>query len=245
MRLQARRLTRRCSRRRRCHRRLRSPRGRRPRPTPSVCCAPIPPARALPGRSGSPLRRQPAGSDAARQTRRRAARAFRQRLPSRPASIGMASAGPTPRTAPPPLTQPAVEPGASFDYRFRPPDAGTFWYHGHRRPGRSRLRALIVEEAQPVESTGLRARHRTPGDAADARAMVPVKDRRPDFAVKSAERVRLVAGQCQRRARPGGAARRPRALGDGDRRSAGGAGACAATAASGSDRAIASTCSST
>ncbi|MGZ3288299.1 MAG: multicopper oxidase domain-containing protein, partial [Xanthobacteraceae bacterium] len=28
----------------------------------------------------------------------------------------------------PQLTQPAVAPGASFDYRFRPPDAGTFWY---------------------------------------------------------------------------------------------------------------------
>ena len=27
----------------------------------------------------------------------------------------------------PQLTQPAVAPGASFDYRFRPPDAGTFW----------------------------------------------------------------------------------------------------------------------
>ena len=34
----------------------------------------------------------------------------------------------------PPLTQPAVEPGASFDYRFRPPDAGTFWYHAASPP---------------------------------------------------------------------------------------------------------------
>src|SRR6478752_2364392 len=31
----------------------------------------------------------------------------------------------------PQLTQPAVAPGASFDYRFRPPDAGTFWYHAY------------------------------------------------------------------------------------------------------------------
>jgi FtsP/CotA-like multicopper oxidase with cupredoxin domain len=29
----------------------------------------------------------------------------------------------------PGLTQTAVPPGARFDYRFRPPDAGTFWYH--------------------------------------------------------------------------------------------------------------------
>src|SRR5262245_31707998 len=29
----------------------------------------------------------------------------------------------------PPFTQPAVGPGASFDYRFRAPDAGTIWYH--------------------------------------------------------------------------------------------------------------------
>src|SRR4029077_20977003 len=28
----------------------------------------------------------------------------------------------------PDLTQPAIAPGRSFDYRFRPPDAGTFWY---------------------------------------------------------------------------------------------------------------------
>ena len=27
------------------------------------------------------------------------------------------------------LTQSAVAPGASSDYRFTPPDAGTFWYH--------------------------------------------------------------------------------------------------------------------
>src|SRR6266540_1774378 len=29
----------------------------------------------------------------------------------------------------PQLTQPMVAPGANFDCRFRPPDAGTFWYH--------------------------------------------------------------------------------------------------------------------
>src|SRR4051812_42679191 len=35
---------------------------------------------------------------------------------------------PNPLDGVPGLTQPAVAPGASFDYRFRPPDAGTFWY---------------------------------------------------------------------------------------------------------------------
>ena len=29
------------------------------------------------------------------------------------------------------LTQPAVEPGQSFDYDFTAPDAGTYWYHSH------------------------------------------------------------------------------------------------------------------
>ncbi len=29
----------------------------------------------------------------------------------------------------PPLTQASIAPGASFDYRFIAPDAGTFWYH--------------------------------------------------------------------------------------------------------------------
>ena len=37
----------------------------------------------------------------------------------------------------PHLTQPPVAPGASFDYRFRPPDAGTFWYRPARAPRRS------------------------------------------------------------------------------------------------------------
>jgi len=31
------------------------------------------------------------------------------------------------------LTQEAIAPGASFDYDFVAPDAGTFWYHAHDR----------------------------------------------------------------------------------------------------------------
>ena len=34
----------------------------------------------------------------------------------------------------PHLTQHPIEPGASFDYRFRAPDAGTFWYHTLSHP---------------------------------------------------------------------------------------------------------------
>ena len=33
----------------------------------------------------------------------------------------------------PGLTQDVVDAGAEFTYRFRPPDAGTFWYHSHNR----------------------------------------------------------------------------------------------------------------
>ena len=31
------------------------------------------------------------------------------------------------------LTQAPIVPGGSFDYRFAPPDPGTFWYHALRR----------------------------------------------------------------------------------------------------------------
>ncbi len=58
---------------------------------------------------------------------------------------------PNPMDGAPPLTQPAVAPGASFDYRFIVPDAGTFWYHAPGlSPGASGLYgALIVEEREP------------------------------------------------------------------------------------------------
>jgi FtsP/CotA-like multicopper oxidase with cupredoxin domain len=48
----------------------------------------------------------------------------------------------------PPLTQGAVEPGTSFDYRFVVPDAGTFWYHARfaAQQERGLYGALIVEE---------------------------------------------------------------------------------------------------
>jgi FtsP/CotA-like multicopper oxidase with cupredoxin domain len=58
----------------------------------------------------------------------------------------------------PGLTQAVVAPGDHFDYRFRPSDAGTFWYHApwaaerSEQAARQRLYgALIVEEAVPAE----------------------------------------------------------------------------------------------
>jgi FtsP/CotA-like multicopper oxidase with cupredoxin domain len=95
----------------------------------------------------------------------------------------------------PPFTQPAVEPGASFDYRFRAPDAGTFWYHASiaAQVDQGLHGALIVEEAQSVGvDRDLVLVIGTAGDAAEARTVVPVNGSlRPDFAVRSGERVRL------------------------------------------------------
>jgi FtsP/CotA-like multicopper oxidase with cupredoxin domain len=54
----------------------------------------------------------------------------------------------------PHLTQPPVAPGASFDYRFAAPDAGTFWYHPHlfaaEQLDRGLYGAVIVEEPEPA-----------------------------------------------------------------------------------------------
>ena len=52
------------------------------------------------------------------------------------------------------LTQEAIAPGASFSYRFTPPDAGTYWYHSHNRSSEQMARGLygflIVEEEEPL-----------------------------------------------------------------------------------------------
>lgn len=53
------------------------------------------------------------------------------------------------------LTQQPVPPGGSFDYRFTPPDSGTFWYHPHVWPqsaeqvGRGLYGVLVVDEPEP------------------------------------------------------------------------------------------------
>jgi len=53
------------------------------------------------------------------------------------------------------LTQHAVEPGQTFDYRFRVPDAGTYWYHPHHlsweQVARGLYGVLIVEEDEPPQ----------------------------------------------------------------------------------------------
>lgn len=53
------------------------------------------------------------------------------------------------------LTQPAVEPGESFEYTFTPPDAGTYWYHSHvnayEQVGRGLYGPLIIEEKNPPQ----------------------------------------------------------------------------------------------
>jgi FtsP/CotA-like multicopper oxidase with cupredoxin domain len=50
------------------------------------------------------------------------------------------------------LTQDAVPPGGEFDYDFKVPDAGTFWYHAHNQSteqvARGLYGALIVEESE-------------------------------------------------------------------------------------------------
>src|SRR5262245_17072438 len=55
----------------------------------------------------------------------------------------------------PHLTQAPIAPGASFEYRFTPPDAGTFWYHSHQYSSEQLARglygALVVDEAEPVD----------------------------------------------------------------------------------------------
>jgi FtsP/CotA-like multicopper oxidase with cupredoxin domain len=52
----------------------------------------------------------------------------------------------------PPLTQEPIRPGASFDYRFTLPDAGTFWYHADPEQTAQGLAGLlIVEESERVE----------------------------------------------------------------------------------------------
>ncbi len=55
----------------------------------------------------------------------------------------------------PGLTQDVVEAGAEFAYRFRAPDAGTFWYHSHNRSWEQVAKGLygplIVEEQSPPD----------------------------------------------------------------------------------------------
>ncbi len=62
---------------------------------------------------------------------------------------------PNPMDGVPNLTQAPIAIGASFDYRFLAPDAGTFWYHAPLTlaapADRPLVGALIVDEAKPLE----------------------------------------------------------------------------------------------
>src|SRR5437588_3081023 len=51
------------------------------------------------------------------------------------------------------LTQAPVGPGESFDYRFAPHDAGTFWYRASTRSieDRALYGLLIVDETEPID----------------------------------------------------------------------------------------------
>ena len=104
---------------------------RKPHPTVSACCAPAPlgaghetQRRLWPGFDGAvpgPTLRVKRGDE------------LRVRLVNElaePSAVHWHGVRlPNAMDGVPPLTQPPVAPGASFDYRFRPPDAGTFWYH--------------------------------------------------------------------------------------------------------------------
>jgi len=93
----------------------------------------------------------------------------------------------------PRLTQPVVAPGASLECRFRPPDAGTFWYHAFA-PGqidKGLHGALIVEEPEPVDvDRDIVLVLGMPADAAGALALVN-GSLQPDIPVKTGERLRL------------------------------------------------------
>ena len=126
----------------------------------------------------------------------------------------------------PHLVQPPVVPGASFDYVFRPPDAGTFWYHAHRpRPGRSRP----VWRPDRRGAGSLRNRSRCSAGSRNAR-----RGRRLVIATRSRQRIgasrspgdgrRAIApatDQRDQRARFASPARGPFAVGHGARRPAG------------------------
>jgi FtsP/CotA-like multicopper oxidase with cupredoxin domain len=50
-----------------------------------------------------------------------------------------------------PLTQAAVEPGKTFDYRFVATDSGTFWYHPPEPSGPGLYGMVIVDEPEPLD----------------------------------------------------------------------------------------------
>ncbi len=96
----------------------------------------------------------------------------------------------------PDLTQPPLMPGTRFDYRFAPPDAGTFWYHAHspEQVDRGLYGALIVEERQPVDvdrDVALVLGMPDPAQPHPREHVLVNGAARPDIPVQSGERLRL------------------------------------------------------
>ena len=94
----------------------------------------------------------------------------------------------------PRLTQSAVTPGASFDYRFRPPDAGTFWYHAPGAQADQGLHGpLVIEETHPVDvDRDIVLLFAMPSDGSTSPAPVFVNGAlRSDISVQSGQRLRL------------------------------------------------------
>jgi FtsP/CotA-like multicopper oxidase with cupredoxin domain len=90
-----------------------------------------------------------------------------------------------------PLTQTAIAPGETFDYRFIAPDAGTFWYHPLPRANAQLYGALIVTEPEPLEVDNDRTLIFTKsGQSADDKVQLNGSDFAFLFA-KANERVRL------------------------------------------------------
>jgi len=92
-----------------------------------------------------------------------------------------------------PLIAPAIPAGKSFDYRFRLPDAGTYWYHAQAadQVDRGLYGALIVAEAEPVavdRDVVLVLGMPTDADGVPFRVNGAV---RPDITVQRGERLRL------------------------------------------------------
>src|SRR6516225_9643539 len=95
----------------------------------------------------------------------------------------------------PGLTQAPVNPGTSFDYKIRPPDAGTFWYHAHtpEQVDWGLYGALVVEEKGVVDAdrdVTLVLAIRLPALDPPAFALVN-GEVQPDIAVRAGERLRL------------------------------------------------------
>ena len=97
----------------------------------------------------------------------------------------------------PNLTQAAIAPGESCDYRFRAPDAGTFWYHAQSAEHRDQglYGALIIAEQQTLDvDRELILMLSVPPEMAATRQLDTILLNgltQPEIAVEPGERLRL------------------------------------------------------